>query len=206
MTEKNNPHYPIKKRFGGYYPVVIDVETAGVNPLNDALLEVAAVLVEYNEQGNLQPGEVFSCHVTPFEGANLDPAALEINKIDPYHPFRFAIDEQKALENLYTFVSEAVKKHECRRAVLVGHNAHFDLSFIQAANKRCKIRKTPFHAFTCFDTATLAGMVYSNTILARALQAAKIPFDKNEAHSAIYDAKKTAELFCLIANKIGVSN
>lgn len=205
MTKKTNPHEPIKNRFGGYYPVVIDVETAGVNPLNDALLEIAAVLVERDEEGNFQPGEVFSCHVMPFEGANLDPAALEINKIDPYHPFRFAIDEQKALENLYEFVSKAVKKHECRRAVLVGHNAHFDLSFIQAANKRCKIKKTPFHAFTCFDTATLAGMVFSKTILARALHAAKISFDKNEAHSAIYDAKKTAELFCLIANKIGVS-
>ncbi len=206
MTDNNNQQYPIKNRFGGYYPVVIDVETAGVHPLKDALLEIAAVLVECDEHGKLRPGELFACHVMPFEGANLDPAALEINKIDPYHPFRFAIDEKKALENLYQFVSRAVKKHECRRAVLVGHNAHFDLSFIQAANKRCKIKKTPFHAFTCFDTATLAGMVYSNTILARALHAAGITFDKNEAHSAIYDAKKTAELFCLIANKIGIGD
>lgn len=198
----NNKHYPIKNRFGGYYPVVIDVETAGVNPLHDALLEVAAVLVERDEQGQLRPGELFACHVMPFEGANLDPVALQVNKIDPYHPFRFAVDEKKALQDLYQFVGQAVNKHECRRAVLVGHNAHFDLSFIQAANKRCKIKKTPFHAFTCFDTATLGGMVYKNTILARALHAAGIPFDKNEAHSAIYDAKKTAELFCLIANQI----
>lgn len=198
----NNKHYPIKNRFGGYYPVVIDVETAGVNPLHDALLEVAAVLVERDEQGQLRPGELFACHVMPFEGANLDPVALQVNKIDPYHPFRFAVEEKKALQDLYQFVGQAVNKHECRRAVLVGHNAHFDLSFIQAANKRCKIKKTPFHAFTCFDTATLGGMVYKNTILARALHAAGIPFDKNEAHSAIYDAKKTAELFCLIANQI----
>lgn len=202
MTD-NNQYHLIKNRFAGYYPVVIDVETAGVNPLNDALLEMAAVLIESDEKDKLTPGELFACHVIPFENANIDPSALEVNKIDPYHPFRFAVEEKKALEDLYQFVAQAVKKHGCRRAVLVGHNAHFDLSFIQAANKRCKIKKMPFHAFTCFDTATLAGMVYSNTILARALHAAGISFNKSEAHSAIYDAKKTAELFCLIANKIG---
>ena len=202
----SSSNHPIKERFGGYLPVVVDVETAGVNPLKDALLEIAGILIEINDQGEIQPGELFACHVLPFEGANLDPVALEINKIDPYHPFRFALDEKKALEDFYHFVRNAVKKHDCRRAVLVGHNAHFDLSFLQAANKRCHIKKNPFHAFTCFDTATLAGVVFSSTVLAKGLQAAGIAFDKNEAHSAIYDAQRTAELFCLIANRIELRN
>lgn len=200
-TDTKKESMALNKRFGGYLPIVIDVETGGVNPLKDALLEVAAVLVTTDENQQLVPGETFSCHVIPFEGGNLDPAALEINKIDPYHPFRFAIEEKKALEGLYQFASKAVKKSECRRAVLVGHNAHFDLSFIHSANKRCKIKKTPFHAFTCFDTATLSGVAFANTVLAKALKAAHIPFDKNEAHSAVYDAERTAELFCLIANQ-----
>ncbi|OGO95447.1 MAG: ribonuclease T [Coxiella sp. RIFCSPHIGHO2_12_FULL_44_14] len=202
MTDLSFPGRSIRSRFGHYLPVVIDVETAGVHPLHNALLEIAAVLVEINEHNQLVRGETFSCHVLPFEGAHLDPAALAVNKIDPYHPFRFAVEEEKALAELYEFVNAAVKRQRCRRAVLVGHNAHFDLSFIQAAAMRCKIKKTPFHAFTCFDTATLSGLVFSTTVLAKALYAAGISFDKNEAHSAIYDAEKTADLFCQIVNRI----
>lgn len=192
----------LKERFDGYLPVVVDVETAGVNSLTDALLEVAAVLVDYNQQGLLAPTEIFSTHVEVFEGANIDQTALTINKIDPYHPFRFAIPEKKALEELFDFVTKALDASGCRRAVLVGHNAHFDLSFLQAAMKRNKIHQSPFHAFTCFDTATLSGLMFGKTILAKALKTAGISFDKEKAHSAVYDTEKTAELFCLMVNKI----
>jgi len=190
----------IKKRFDGFLPVVIDVETGGCQYQKDALLEIAAVLVDMNEEGTLEPQETFACHVTPFEGAHIDPEALKITGIDPFHPFRFAIPEKEALQQLFEFVRDALKKSECRRAVLVGHNAHFDLSFIQAATKRCHFKGSPFHAFTCFDTATLGGLMYGKSVLAKALKLADIPFDKNEAHSAIYDAEQTAELFCKIVN------
>lgn len=192
----------IKKRFDGYLPVVVDIETSGVDYQKNAILEIAAVLVDYNEHNFLTPFADFACHVTPFEGARLDEEALEITGIDPYHPFRFDISELDALTQLFDFVSQALKKTDCRRAVLVGHNAHFDLSFILAAAKRCKMKETPFHAFTVFDTATLSGLVFGKTVLAKALRAARIGFDKNEAHSAIYDAKQTAELFCHIVNKV----
>ncbi|OGO91990.1 MAG: ribonuclease T [Coxiella sp. RIFCSPHIGHO2_12_FULL_42_15] len=192
---------PMHKRFDGYLPIVIDTETSGLNPLTNALLEIAAINIKL-DNGIFTPGEDFVCHVLPFEGAKIDEAALQINKIDPYHPFRFAIDEHKALEKLFEFSSKMLQEQKCRRAVLVGHNAHFDLSFIQAAMKRCKIKKSPFHAFTCFDTATLAGLAYGKTILAKALTTANIDFDKDKAHSAIYDAQKTAELFCDILNRI----
>lgn len=191
----------IKKRFDGYLPVVVDVETGGCNPDKDALLEVAATLVDYDENGQMALQESFSTHVEAFEGANIDPQALAINHIDPYHPFRFAVPEKEALEKLFEFVDKALKNTGCRRAVLVGHNAAFDLSFIIASAKRCKL-KPPFHAFTCFDTATLGGLIYGKTVLAKALKAAKIPFDKNEAHSAVYDTNRTAELFCKIINQI----
>ncbi len=192
----------LKNRFSGYLPIVIDVETGGVNPPKDALLEIAAVMINSDESIGLVCGEVFSTHVVPFEGANIDPVALEINRIDPYHPFRFAIDEKKALEELFRFAEKGLVENSCRRAVLVGHNAHFDLSFIRAAMKRCKIKDSPFHAFTCFDTATLSGVFLGKTILAKALREANIPFNKKEAHSALYDAKQTAELFCYISNEI----
>jgi len=193
----------IKKRFDGYLPVVVDIETSGVDYQKNAILEIAAVSVDFNDAGLLMPVGDFACHVTPFEGARLDDDALKITGIDPFHPFRFDISEHDALTQLFQFVDQALKNTGCRRAVLVGHNAHFDLSFIIAATKRCKIKETPFHAFTVFDTATLSGLVFGKTVLAKALRIARIGFDKNEAHSAIYDAKQTATLFCYIVNKFG---
>lgn len=202
MNTQTQSILSIKDRFNNQLPVVVDIETSGVNPLKDAILEMAAMIIQTDEQGYLVPGELFNCHVMPFEGAHLDPAALAINRIDPYHPFRFAIDEKKALTDLFDFVAKGVAQAGCHRALLVGHNAHFDLSFIQATMKRCKFKRSPFHAFTCFDTATLSGVIFGKTVLAKALHQAKIPYDKNEAHSAIYDTKRTAELFCYLANRI----
>lgn len=189
----------ISQRFDGLLPIVLDLETGGVNYRTDALLEVAAICLQFNEKNELEQKDLFSCHIEPFEGARIDPKALEINRIDPYHPFRFAVAEREALEKLFEFINKELKENECKRAVLVGHNAHFDLYFLLEAIKRCKI-KNPFHAFTVFDTATLGGIFYKRTVLARAARAANIPFNKNEAHSAIYDAKVTAELFCKIVN------
>ena len=194
---------PLNKRFDGYLPVVVDVETSGVDPARNALLEVAAINLVSDEEGIISPDkESFSTHVLAFEGAVIDQKALQINKIDPYHPFRFALDEAKALQELFAYVEKGVKQARCRRAVLVGHNAHFDLSFVRAAMKRAKITKSPFHAFTVFDTASIGGLVYGKTILAKVLKQAKIDFNKDEAHSALYDTQKTAELFCQAVNKI----
>lgn len=189
----------MKERFRGFLPVVVDVETAGVDPQKNALLEMCIVLILMDEQGNLHRGESHFEHILPFSGAELDPKSLEFNQIDPFQPLRFAIDEKTALENLFQPIFAALKAYRCQRAVLVGHNAWFDLLFIKEAIKRTGI-KSPFHAFTCFDTATLGGLVYGQTVLAKALQAAKIPFDAQEAHSAIYDAEKTADLFCQMTN------
>lgn len=197
-TEKRPVSF--KNRFRGFLPVVIDVETGGLSSEQDALLEIAAVMINMDESGVLSVGETHSCHVLPFEGANIDPKSLEINRIDPYHPFRFAVTEQKALEHIFKPIDEAIKAKHCQRAVLVGHNAWFDLTFLLAAIKRCKLKSHPFHSFTSLDTATLSALCYGETVLQKALKKAGIKFDANEAHSAIYDAQVTAELFCCIFN------
>jgi ribonuclease T len=98
-------------------------------------------------------------------------------------------------------IRRAMRDTECTRAVLVGHNAYFDLNFVNAAIARAGIKRNPFHPFSSFDTATLSGVAYGQTVLAKALYAAGIPWDANEAHSALYDAQRTAELFCAICNK-----
>jgi ribonuclease T len=192
--------YPqIKKRFRGFLPVVVDVETTGVDPQKNGLLEICVVLIEMDSQGLLHPSQSFFEHVLPFDGALLDAESLAFNQIDPWQPLRFAVDEKLALERLFAPINQALKKTGCQRAVLVGHNAWFDLLFIKEAAKRTGL-KSPFHAFTCFDTATLSALAYGQTVLAKAMQFAGIDFDTAEAHSAIYDAKKTAELFCCIIN------
>lgn len=192
---------PIAERFRGFLPVVVDVETGGFNDQTDALLEIAAVLLYIDQNGDLQRGETHRYHVQPFENANLDPASLEINRIDPHHPLRPAIPERDALQRIFRDVRAELRETECTRAILVGHNAQFDLGFLNAAVERTGIKRNPFHTFSVFDTATLAGVAYGQTVLARAVTAANIPWDPDAAHSAAYDAEVTAELFCKIVNR-----
>lgn len=189
----------IADRFRSFLPVVIDVETGGFNAETDALLEIAAVIIERDDQGQLILGETYSAHVEPFPGGNLEEAALKFTGIDPWHPFRLAVTEEDALKHIFTPVRAALKQTGCTRAILVGHNAFFDLGFLNAAIKRTGL-KSPFHAFSSFDTATLAALAYGQTVLARAAQAAGIIWDDKEAHSAVYDTERTAELFCKIVN------
>jgi ribonuclease T len=196
----NSPH-PMSARFRGFLPVVIDVETGGFNPNTDALLEIAAVLIEIQPDGSFRPGNSWRYHVKPFAGANIEAASLAVNGIDPYHPLRPAIDEKEALTKIFQEIRHAVKDNDCTRAVLTGHNAFFDLNFVNAAIVRTDIKRNPFHPFSCFDTATLAGVGLGQTVLAKALDVAKISFNSSEAHSALYDAQKTAELFCHICNR-----
>lgn len=192
---------PIAQRFRGFLPVVIDLETAGFNARRDALLEIAAVTLEMDSEGFIYRKETFACHVEPFPGANMDSESLEFTGIDPYNPFRMAKPEYEALELIFKPVRRAIKDTGCKRAVLVGHNAAFDLSFLNAAVARTGIKRNPFHPFSSFDTATLSGLAFGQTVLARAVRASGDTWDGREAHSAIYDAEKTATLFCHIVNQ-----
>lgn len=191
----------ISTRFRGFLPVVVDLETGGFNARTDALLEIAAVLLTMDEDGTLRRGETVSFHVQPFPGANLEPAALQVTGIDPFHPLRPAIPELQALQNVFREVRQAVKDAGCKRAILVAHNAHFDLGFLNEAIARTAIKRSPFHPFSVLDTATLCGVAYGQTVLAQAALAAGMDWDNEAAHAAAYDAERTAELFCHIVNR-----
>ncbi|WP_346839205.1 ribonuclease T [Microbulbifer sp. SAOS-129_SWC] len=204
MTPAEEPTGPkslLAQRFRGFLPVVVDLESGGFNARTDALLEVSAVILDMDEDGVLYPLETHSFHLDPFEGANIEQSALDFIGIDLESPDRDALPEEIALPELFRKIRTAIKKHSCTRAVMVAHNAHFDLGFINAAIERCGVKRNPFHPFSCFDTATLAGLAYGQTVLAKACQVAGIEFDNSSAHSAEYDAEKTAELFCGIVNK-----
>lgn len=193
----------MSRRFRGFYPVVIDVETGGFDEKKDALLEIAAVTLNIDENGRMSTAGEYQCHINPFEGANMDPASMEINGIDPHHPFRVAIakDEETAIREMFRFIHKEMKPHKCKRAIMIGHNTTMDHNFIFAAAERNKISRNPFHPFSTFDTVSLAGLAYGQTVLSRAAQAAGLSWDSEAAHSALYDAKQTAELFCAIVNR-----
>lgn len=197
---KNKIH-PLARRFRGLLPVVIDIETAGLNPPTDGLLEIAAVFLGIDHEGKLYKEQTYAYHIEPFFGARIEQESLEITGIDPFCPLRFAIPESQALHRIFTVIRNQMEKTQCYRAVLVGHNAWFDLSFILAAIKRCGLRNNPLHTFTTFDTASLSAIALGETVLARAVRRARLPFDIRKAHSAIYDAERTAELFCFISNR-----
>ena len=192
---------PIAYRFRGYLPVVIDLETGGFNARTDALLEIASIIIDMNDDGQLVPGEKHFFNIEPFEGANIEQSSLDFTGIDPTNPLRMAVDEKHALAEIFRAIRKQIRETGCQRAILVAHNAAFDLGFLNEASTRCNIKRNPFHPFSAFDTATLCGLAFGQTVLARACEAAKIPFDAAEAHTAPYDCGKTAEIFCYIVNR-----
>lgn len=206
-TDENTADTPapmtLKERFRKFMPVVVDVETAGFNAQTDGLLEIACIPILLNEQGEFYLGEALNAHIDPFEGANLEPRSLAFTGIDPNNPMRKAIaeEEKTALRRIFKGLKEVRRAEGCRQCVLVGHNAHFDLAFLNAAVLRTNSKShNPFHQFSVFDTVTLSALAFGQTVLARACKAAGIDFDGNDAHSALYDTQKTAELFCHILN------
>ncbi|HEY9400247.1 MAG TPA: ribonuclease T [Luteimonas sp.] len=194
------------ERFRGFLPVVVDVETGGFDWNRHALLEIAAIPIELDDRGAYVPGEVACVHLDPAPGLEIDPKSLEVTGIDIGHPFRMAKPEKEGLDHIFAAVRAAVRRHNCQRAILVGHNAHFDLNFLNAAVARVEHKRNPFHPFSVFDTVSLAGIAYGQTVLGRAMQAAGLAWNGEEAHSAVYDAERTAELFCKIANAWGATN
>lgn len=191
----------MSRRFRGFFPVVIDIETGGFNSATDAILEIAAVSLTFDDQGNLKPNKHWHYHVEPFEGANLEQSALDFNGIEPFNPLRGSVSEKTALTEIFSGIKEEQKLAECQRSVLVAHNPVFDMGFLTSAANRIKAKRNPFHPFTTFDTATLAGLALGQTVLAKACETAGIKFDNHEAHSALYDTQKTSELFCYIVNR-----
>lgn len=199
--QAKDPSSLFAQRFRGYLPVIIDVETGGFNSQTDALLEIAAVTLRMDDDGVLHRHETFAFHIEPFEGSNIEQSALDFTGIDLDDPERIAEPELMALSDMFSAIRKSVKENGCTRALVVGHNAHFDLNFLNAAIERCDIKRSPFHPFSVFDTATLAGLAYGQTVLAKACRCAGLEFSNSAAHSAAYDAEKTADLFCIIVNQ-----
>lgn len=192
---------PISDRFRGFLPVVLDVETSGFNAGSNAILEIAVCIIKMDDFGRLIIGECADANVEPFDGAVIDPRSLEFTGIDLKDPERNPIAEKEAIRKICQPVRKEVRESGCQRAILVGHNPAFDLAFLNASIERTNFKRSPFHPFSSFDTATLGGLAFGQTVLSRAVQAAGLDWNEAEAHSAVYDTYKTAELFCTVVNQ-----
>jgi ribonuclease T len=194
----------VSNRFRGFFPIIVDIETSGFEPRRHAILEIGIAIPTIDDLGRWQVHSTKAIHVEPFPGAEFDATSLAFNKIDPFNPFRraAAVSERDALEQVFESARSALTLHSCTRAVWVGHNVAFDLGFLNAAASRTKVKKNPFHGFTAFDTATLSALILGETVLAKALRAAGFDWDNQSAHSALYDAERTAQLFCWILNRL----
>jgi len=191
----------IADRFRGFLPVVVDLETGGFNPKTDAILEIAACILCMDDFGRIKIAETIAVEVEPFKGSRIEPSSLEFTGIDLNNPARNPVSEKEAIQKICLPIRQELHATDCQRAILVGHNPSFDLSFMNAAVSRINFKRYPFHPFSSFDTATLGGLAFGQTVLARAVQAAAIDWDESSAHSAEYDTIKTAELFCAIVNR-----
>ena len=191
----------IADRFRGFLPVVVDLETGGFNPKTDAILEIAACILCMDDFGRIKIAETIAAEVEPFKGSRIEPSSLEFTGIDLDSPERNPVSEKEAITSIFLPIRQELRATDCQRAILVGHNPSFDLSFLNAAIDRVSYKRNPFHPFSSFDTATLGGLAFGQTVLARAVQAAAIDWDESSAHSAEYDTVKTAELFCAIVNR-----
>ena len=191
----------LKDRFRKYLPVVVDLETGGFNSKENAILEIAITLIEEIDE-LLVVGDTHRYHIEPYEDLIVEDESLEFTKIKLDHPLRNAVSEKDALKELFTIINKEKSKYECSRAILVGHNAHFDLSFLNEAILRNNIKRSPFHPFSVLDTVSLGALATQQTVLARICDSLSIDYDSNEAHSAAYDSKVTAKVFCRVINDL----
>jgi ribonuclease T len=189
----------MNKRFRGFLPVVADIETGGFNSAINPILELACVILTW-ENNRLRPLSSHRWAVTPFHGSSIDPASLKFTGINLQDPNRRAVSEAEAVKALFREVREQMKETDCHRAILVAHNAAFDREFLMRAADRNNVKRNPFHPFTTIDTASLSAVAYGHTVLREACARAGIEFDINQAHGALYDADRTAQLFCRIVN------
>lgn len=192
----------MRARFRGFVPVVVDLETGGFESARHAVLEIAALTLDFEEE-RLVIASRHRWEVEPHPDTVVEDASLKVTGIDLADPNRSAVAEGAAIRELFRTVRREIKRLGCQRAILTGHNAHFDHAFIHAAAGRNGVKRSPFHPFSVVDTVGLAAVAYGHTVLSEACSRAGIVYHSERAHAAAYDAEVTAKLFCAVVNSVG---
>ena len=155
--------------------VVFDIETTGFSPVNNRIIEIGAVKVE---QGSIV--DRFSTFVNPQV-----PIPFRIEQLTNIND-EMVVDAPTIEQVLPEFLEF------CGDAVMVAHNAEFDMSFIRENAKRQQIQKE----FTYVDTMGIARLLLpgqAKHTLDAVAKTLKISLENH--HRAVDDAECTAEIF-----------
>ncbi len=191
------------RRFRGFLPVVIDVETGGFHlaaptrcwrsPPSSSRWTTPAGCAAARRMR-------FTCK--PFEGARLDPVSLEVNGIDPWHPLRPAIDEADALQRLFREIRTAIRAH----ALPARHSRRATTrpSIWASSTRRSSAPASSAIRFIRSRASTprrSAASALGQTVLRARRAAGGHRMGSAAARTrAAYDAERTADLFCHICN------
>ena len=155
--------------------VVFDIETTGFSPLKNRIIEIGAVRVE---EGRIV--DKFSSFVNPDV-----PIPFEIEKLTGIND-NMVLDAPKIDRVLPEFLEF------CRGAVMVAHNAGFDISFIKENARQQGLEFNP----TVLDTVSLARVLLPNLNRFKLDTVAKeLKINLANHHRAVDDAGATAEIF-----------
>nr|WP_306359359.1 DEDD exonuclease domain-containing protein [Nocardia sp. CC227C] len=166
--------------------VVVDLETTGTSPEGDAITEIGAVKV----RGGEVLGE-FATLVNP--GRSIPPQIVQVTGITT----AMVYDAPRIDAVLPGFLEFAAG------AVLVAHNARFDLGFLKAAALRCELA---WPAFQVLCTVRLARRILGRdeapsvklSVLAQLLGAETTP-----THRALDDARATVDVLHALIGRVG---
>ena len=179
---------PRGQKFSSNY-VVFDIETTGFSPSKDRIIEIGAVKVT---DGKIT--EKFSTFVNP-----QIPIPFEIEKLTGITD-SMVLDAEDITAVLPKFLEF------CSDAVLVAHNASFDVNFITKNAERMGIAIEP----TVLDTVTLARQLLPNLGRYKLDTVAKaLGISLANHHRAVDDAGATAEIFAAFVEmlrKMGIED
>ncbi len=167
--------------------VVFDLETTGLSPEYNEIIEFGAVIID--SSNNLldkidlfikpsKPITDFTTTLTGITNEMLNSKGIEI---------RIALEKIKAFISDYT---------------LVAHNGIFDLSFLNSWMNKVGLSNLQN---TCIDTLPISRILwpnYKNHRLGSLAKKQDIRYDEIIAHRADYDADVLSKLFIIILNKL----
>jgi len=157
--------------------VVFDTETTGLSPETDAVVQLGAVRII---NGRVVEGETLNTYVNP--GRSIPPAATRIHQVT-----------DADVADAPDFIVVGRRFHAfTRRAVLVAHNAPFDIAFLRRSEMRMGVEwDNPI-----LDTVLLSAIVFGVTeqhSLDALCERLDIPMPPDMRHTALGDARATAE-------------
>jgi len=163
--------------------VFIDIETTGLNPLLQEIIEIGCVTTT----PELEVIEEFELKIKPEQIENADRVALKINHYNP--------DDWKSADNLEKVMKIFSKK--VKNCIMVGHNVSFDAGFLEFAFNKTNLKNTMhYHKL---DTVSIAWAKLHKEMDFERFSlhelCARFDIKNKQAHAALSDARATYELY-----------